>query len=91
MYGSLSCMLLIELRCVDVQIIIVVRNDEEAKQLYVGTWVTQVALAHPDGNGIRHYRNKQECLLMCLIYGAHVPVNTYLLGKHALFMVYIFP
>ena len=39
-------------------------TDEEAKQLYVGTWVTQVALAHPDGNGIRHYRNKQECLLM---------------------------
>jgi hypothetical protein len=36
---------------------------EEADELYVGSWVTQVSLAHPDGQAIRHFRAKQDALL----------------------------
>jgi hypothetical protein len=38
-------------------------TEEEARRLYLGTWVTQVAVAHPDGPAIRQFRDKQESLL----------------------------
>ena len=38
-------------------------SEEEARRLYLGTWVAQVAVAHPDGPAIREFRAKQELLL----------------------------